>query len=233
MSEFNEPNPTLSENDTEESLNTAKETAECFDIDKVAELFASSLLEEDDVLLDAYLAAYEEIMRFFQLMGSIFGFVSSDVRSKIDILYELRKTDTEEQKNFETFKAMLVYERDANLLTKKGYVSGSRTLLRLHRGLEFFYEFLKRLQDLPNDEKTANVCRTAYDDTLGKHHAFLIRKGARLAMYAMPSRGDLLTRVCQDVQSAIAKLPEMLANTRRAYDRTEQLYTLHDLHNLP
>ncbi|XP_022233924.1 ceramide-1-phosphate transfer protein [Drosophila obscura] len=215
------------------SIETVNANSECFDIEKVAELFASSLLGEDDVLLDAYLAAYEEIMKFFQLMGSIFGFVSSDVREKIDILYELRKTDTEEQKYFETFNAMLVYERDANLLSSKGYVSGSRTLLRLHRGLEFFYEFLKRLQDLQNEEKTSGVCRAAYDDTLGKHHAFLIRKGARLAMYAMPSRGDLLTRVCQDVPSAIALLPEMLGNTRKVYDRTEQLYTLHDLHNLP
>ncbi|BFG05745.1 ceramide-1-phosphate transfer protein [Drosophila madeirensis] len=220
----------MSVNTSIESVNT---NVECFDIEKVAELFASCLLDEDDVLMDIYLAAYEEIMKFFQLMGTIFGFVSSDVRTKIDILYELRKTDNESQTHFETFKAMLLHERDANLLTAKGYVSGSRTLLRLHRGLEFFYEFLKRLQDLQNDEKTASVCRAAYDDTLGKHHAFLIRKGARLAMYAMPSRGDLLDRVCHDVPSAVAMLPKMLQNTRKAYDRTEQLYTLYDLHNLP
>lgn len=68
-------------------------------------------------------------------MGSVFSFVSSDVRSKIDILYGLRASDTEELKNFETFKTMLEYEKEAQLLNQKGYVSGSRTLLRLHRGL--------------------------------------------------------------------------------------------------
>ncbi|XP_068144914.1 ceramide-1-phosphate transfer protein [Drosophila tropicalis] len=206
---------------------------DCFDIEKVAELFENSLLDGDDVLLDAYLAAYEEIMKFFQLMGSVFSFVSSDVRTKIDILYDLRRTDTDEEKPFESIKAMLLHEKDNNLLKKKGYVSGSRTLLRLHRGLEFVYEFLDRVQGIMDADKTHDVCKSAYDDTLGKHHPFLIRKGAALAMYAMPTRGDLLRRVCDDVPKAIEKLPAMLQYTRIAYDRTDELYTVHNLHSLP
>jgi len=68
-------------------------------------------------------------------MGSVFSFVSSDVRTKIDILYALRAKDTEEVEHFSTFRTMLEYEKEAQLLNQKGYVSGSRTLLRLHRGL--------------------------------------------------------------------------------------------------
>ncbi|KAH8331608.1 hypothetical protein KR074_007905 [Drosophila pseudoananassae] len=213
--------------------NGTVQSSDCFDIVKVSNLFETSLLEEDDVQLDAYLAAYEEIMKFFQLMGSVFSFVSSDVRSKIDILYGLRASDTEELKNFETFKTMLEYEKEAQLLNQKGYVSGSRTLLRLHRGLDFVYEFLNRVQGLVDDQKTSDVCKAAYDETLGKHHSFLIRKGARLAMYAMPTRGELLKRVCTDIQMATENLPAMLEHMRANYDRTEQLYTLHDLHSLP
>ncbi|EDV36136.1 uncharacterized protein Dana_GF12108 [Drosophila ananassae] len=213
--------------------NVTVQSSDCFDIVKVASLFETSLLEEDDVQLDAYLAAYEEIMKFFHLMGSVFSFVSSDVRSKIDILYGLRASDTEELKNFETFKTMLEYEKEAQLLNQKGYVSGSRTLLRLHRGLDFVYEFLNRVQALVDDQKTSDVCKAAYDETLGKHHSFLIRKGARLAMYAMPTRGELLKRVCTDIQMATENLPTMLEHMRANYDRTEQLYTLHDLHSLP
>ncbi|KAH8336861.1 hypothetical protein KR059_006177 [Drosophila kikkawai] len=209
------------------------DSGNCFDILNVSTLFESSLIGEDDVQMDAYLAAYEEIMKFFQLMGSVFSFVSSDVRSKIDILYALRATDTQDVRHFETFKTMLEYEKEEQLLAKKGYVSGSRTLLRLHRGLDFVYEFLNRVQALEDDQKTVDVCKTAYDDTLGKHHSFLIRKGARLAMYAMPTRGDLLKRVCSDVGLAKENLPSMLNNMRINYDRTEQLYTHHDLHSLP
>ncbi|XP_017040889.1 ceramide-1-phosphate transfer protein [Drosophila ficusphila] len=213
--------------------NGTVENANCFDILKVSMLFETSLLDEDDVQLDAYLAAYEEIMKFFQLMGSVFSFVSSDVRSKIDILYALRAKDTEEEQHFGSFRTMLEYEKGAELLNQKGYVSGSRTLLRLHRGLDFVYEFLNRIQAIPDDQKTVEVCKSAYDDTLGKHHAFLIRKGARLAMYAMPTRGDLLKKVCSDVEVAKENLPTMLEHMRTNYDRTEQLYTLHDLHGLP
>ncbi|KAH8401818.1 hypothetical protein KR009_008078 [Drosophila setifemur] len=213
--------------------NATMDMANCFDIAKVSSLFESSLLEEDDVQLDAYLAAYEEIMKFFQLMGSVFSFVSSDVRTKIDILYGLRASDTEEQGHFETFKTMLEYEKEEQLLKQKGYVSGSRTLLRLHRGLDFVYEFLNRVQALADNQKTVDVCKAAYDETLGKHHSFLIRKGARLAMYAMPTRGELLKRVCTDVELAERNLPTMLQQMRANYDRTEQLYTLHELHSLP
>ncbi|KAL7737809.1 hypothetical protein ACLKA6_006195 [Drosophila palustris] len=207
----------------------------CFDIERVSNIFERCLLDEDDVRMDDYLAAYEEIMKFFLLMGKVFTFVSSDVRHKLDILYELRRKDIEEVKHFDTIKSMLLYEKDENLLHQKGYVSGSRTLLRLHRGLEFVYEFLLRLQNVEDNEKAHTVCKSAYNDTLAKHHTFIIRKGAQVAMFAMPTRGDLLKRVCPnvDVASAMELLPNMLKHMRVAYDRTDELYTLHDLHNLP
>lgn len=67
-------------------------------------------------------------------MGSIFGFVCSDVKSKVEILEEFR-ANKEVAEKFESVKQMILYERDKELLQKKDYVSGSRTLLRLHRGL--------------------------------------------------------------------------------------------------
>lgn len=67
-------------------------------------------------------------------MGSIFSFVCSDVKSKVEILEEFR-ANTEVAENFESVKSLMLYEKDKELLNKKDYVSGSRTLLRLHRGL--------------------------------------------------------------------------------------------------
>jgi hypothetical protein len=67
-------------------------------------------------------------------MGSIFGFVCSDVKSKVEILEEFR-ANQEVAEKFESVKVMMMYEKDKELLQKKDYVSGSRTLLRLHRGL--------------------------------------------------------------------------------------------------
>lgn len=72
------------------------------------------------------------IHRFFQLMGSVFGFVSSDLKQKIEILIDLiNKND----QNYGTIKTMIEYEKENKILDKGDYSNGARTLLRLHRGL--------------------------------------------------------------------------------------------------
>lgn len=83
--------------------------------------------------MDDYLEGFKELFKFFQMMGSVFGFVSSDVYSKVDILEDYRTKESSEK--FITFKTMLEHEKTTGLLIKSDYVSGSRTLLRLHRGL--------------------------------------------------------------------------------------------------
>jgi hypothetical protein len=66
-------------------------------------------------------------------MGKVFGFVASDVKSKIEILEEHRRGKDGE--HFSTLKKMIRHESENGLLNKSDYTSGSRTLLRLHRGL--------------------------------------------------------------------------------------------------
>lgn len=79
-------------------------------------------------------------------MGKVFGFVSSDVRQKVEILEEFRTKENKEE--FATFKSMLEYEKSNTLLEKKDYVSGSRTLLRLHRGLGNYLHHIYRRQSV-------------------------------------------------------------------------------------
>ncbi|XP_055625938.1 ceramide-1-phosphate transfer protein [Toxorhynchites rutilus septentrionalis] len=206
---------------------------EKFNLQKVHQCFEQSLCGEDDVAIDAYLEAFKELYKFFSLMGTIFGFVSSDVKEKVEILEKLRQQKDNPDK-FETIQGMMEYEQEANLLTKKGYVSGSRTLLRLHRGLDFIYVFLKRMGELDApDANTNGICQSAYNETLAQFHPWLIRKGANVAMYALPARDQLLDRVCVDTSEAISLLPSMLVATRKVYDRTQELYTKFDLHGLP
>lgn len=127
-------------------------------------------------------------------MGSVFGFVSSDLRAKMDILYEFLN-DEANSSHFTTVRTMIQYEMSNDLLAKQSYVSGSRTLLRLHRGLDFIRLFLKRLSEMKEDDNTSQACKECYNSTLAKHHPFLVRNGAKLAMYAMPNRTDLFRKV--------------------------------------
>lgn len=71
--------------------------------------------------------------RLCSLLGTIFSFVGTEILSKMDVLRELQRSGGNE--HFSTMKTMVTYERGRNLLEKSEYVSGSRTLLRLHRGL--------------------------------------------------------------------------------------------------
>ncbi|XP_037049252.1 LOW QUALITY PROTEIN: ceramide-1-phosphate transfer protein-like [Bradysia coprophila] len=204
-----------------------------FDLSLVHQKFSQSLHEinDNDIYVDTYLEGFTELNKFFSLMGTVFGFVSSDVKSKIEILEEFRRKENNEK--FATFSSMLNYEKTTGLLNKSDYVSGSRTLLRLHRGLDFIREFLFNLGKLNPSEKTSTVCQAAYTQTLAQYHPWLVRKGAMVAMYTMPTRDQLLNKVCLDVERAIELLPEMLETTRNVYDRTQQLFTDFDLHGLP
>lgn len=60
---------------------------------------------------------------------------------------------------------------------------------------DFIRLFLKNVGELQDSDSTAAACREAYEKTLEKHHTFLVKKGAKLAMYAMPTRGQLLKKV--------------------------------------
>lgn len=83
------------------------------------------------------------------------------------------------------------------------------------------------------NEKASGACQAAYNQTLAQYHPWLVRKGAVVAMYAMPTREQLLTKVCLDVEQAIIILPDVLLVAQTVYDRTETLYSDHDLHQLP
>lgn len=97
----------------------------------------------------------------------------------------------------------------------------------------FVREFLFKLSEIEDHEKTTGICKVAYNDTLAQFHPWLVRKGALVAMYALPTREQLLNKVCQDVERSIALLPDVLHISKVVYERTEQLYSDFNLHELP
>merc|ERR1711868_242244 len=66
--------------------------------------------------------------------------------------------------------------------------SGSRTLLRLHRALEYITEFLGRLEPLEDEAYLSTVSREAYEKTLMKYHPWIVQKAAKLAMGMLPTK---------------------------------------------
>nr|XP_018898838.1 PREDICTED: ceramide-1-phosphate transfer protein isoform X1 [Bemisia tabaci] len=206
---------------------------ECiFDLDRVRDIFKASLVGAEDVDLDQYLEGFKELIKFCDLMGSMFSFVSSEISEKIKVLEDLR--NGEQRDDFATLFTMTDFETTQKLLVKKDYTSGSRTLLRLHRGLDFIRTFLEKLGKLNPDDSTSSIGREAYTKTLASYHSFFIRQGAYIAMYTLPTQKVLLQRVCKEkAATALAGLPAMLQVTNIVYDRVQAHYKAKDLLELP
>ncbi|KPJ10430.1 Glycolipid transfer protein domain-containing protein 1 [Papilio machaon] len=204
------------------------------DLHYVHQSFQRSLKEEDDVVIEAYIDGYNELVKFLNLIGSVFSFVSSDVKSKIKVMEKHREGD--DAIYYESFKKMMKYEKETCLHEKNGFVSGSRTMLRLHRGLDFIRLFLKRLSDSDDAVNTCTTCQSSYNETLAEFHPWYIRKAATLAMHALPTRPDLLKKIfgTEDrLTEAMTILPQTLQSCDEVYQRVEQLYTDFDFHGLP
>ncbi|XP_045501832.1 ceramide-1-phosphate transfer protein [Colias croceus] len=204
------------------------------DLHYVHECFQKSLKEDDDVIIEAYIDGYNELVKFLNLIGTVFSFVSSDVKSKIKVMEKHRTGD--DSIYYESFKKMMKYEKETSLHEKNGFVSGSRTMLRLHRGLDFIRLFLKRISEAEETENTCTTCQGSYNETLAEFHPWYIRKAATLAMHALPTRPDLLKKIFgseDELKEALTVLPQTLQSCDEVYQRVDKLYTEFGFHELP
>ncbi|XP_021945493.1 ceramide-1-phosphate transfer protein [Folsomia candida] len=190
--------------------------------------------KDNEVDLDEYICVFQQLYKFFIMLGSVFGFVGSDVKTKLEILQGYRTG--ENRTHYETVEKMLQFEKTTDFINKNKESSASRTLLRLHRALNFVSKFLGKVDEIKDSEGTAHVCKEAYTQTLSKFHPWLIQKGALLAMYALPTKKDLISRVCDgriETSEVRRLLHEVIASTQRVYDYCETAYRDNDLLDLP
>lgn len=167
-------------------------------------------------------------------MGTLFGFIAKDITEKSRILQE-HKVENPEQ--FVSVQSMVEYEVSNDLTrckTESGLLSGSRTLLRLHRSLLFFSKFLERLPNIDNDARCSDVATEVYGETLGKFHPWLIRQAAYLAMKSLPIKRVLIQDyIKQSHEEAQELVPLLVKAMLDVYDVVQNLYAEKDLLKLP
>ena len=111
---------------------------------------------------------------------------------------------------------------------------GSRTLLRLHRALEFITLFLRQIQNSADDTKLGDIGSTAYLLTLSKHHTWIIRKGVGLALYILPTKAQLMERLSdQHVPVMNEEFGQVVDSIQPVYDIVQKLYMDSNILNLP
>ena len=129
---------------------------------------------------------------------------------------------------------MLNYEVEKKITDNKKKASGSRTLLRLHRALEFIAALLLKIKETDNSKKFSNEAQKAYEATLAKHHPWLVKKGVGIAMMTLPSRSDLLKKLnLDDTPEKMGQLGELVEELNKIYGITQKLYEKDNLLDLP
>ena len=171
--------------------------------------------------------------RLFPLLGTVFGFVASDVRAKLNIMHQHRRSNT--GPHYITVDSMVDFETTSGLTkTKASLPSGARTLLRLHRALEFIIAFLRGIRSLEAEKKLSGVAAEAYNTTLSAYHPWLIRKGIMLAMYTLPTKHELAGRMgMKNEDEYNSVLDRLCGSTQTVYDKIQMIYKQYDLLDLP
>ena len=170
--------------------------------------------------------------RLLKLLGTVFSFVNSDVVEKIGILKEYRSSELGEE--YKTIQSMINYEVQTKTTNNKKKASGSRTLLRLHRALDFITDFMKNVRAAEMDAKLSGIGAQSYDRTIAKHHPWLIRKGVHLAVYTLPTRIQFMEKLKVEDQAHTEELLGKVAELgHKIFEIVEKLYADNNLLDLP
>jgi len=210
-----------------------------FSLDTLKSSFEGCISEDGKILLKNYITGFDELYKFLNLLGTVFGWVSTDVDNKIEVLRQHRKG--EHATEYENVQDMIAFEVKSNLIKPKARDSstGARNLLRLHRALEYIIAFLKGVPALDTDEKCCPLSQEAYKKTLMKHHAWVVQKAAVLAMHMLPFKRGLLEKVSgkefgsEEYKAAENMLPLGVKVMEEVYAKTNEVYVQYDLLNLP
>ena len=65
---------------------------------------------------------------------------------------------------------------------------------------------MDRVRTSENDAKTSVIAAEIYPQTMGKHHSWVLRKMAALAMMTLPLRKDLITTMCKQNEASVEDL---------------------------
>ncbi|XP_078524654.1 glycolipid transfer protein domain-containing protein 2 isoform X1 [Lissotriton helveticus] len=208
-----------------------------FQVGKLLAAFRKSVTPDGQVLLKEYLEGWKELIKFMDALGTVFGFISQETITKINIVHSYRTG--KHSAEYHTLESMVKYELQDNVVNFKELPSdrtpsGCRTLLRLHRALKWLELFLYKLATSTDQDSTSDMCADAYEEALARHHSWFIRQAAAIAFLALPPRRTLFDIVCvQEEQEAQMVLMTTVKAIVRVYNITQEVYTAHGMLNLP
>ncbi|NXG53797.1 CPTP protein, partial [Psilopogon haemacephalus] len=207
-----------------------------FSLREVLAAFQTCVTEQREVLLGPYLLGWRGLIRFLHRLGAVFSFVSKDAVAKVQIMESYCGGQRREE--YVSLQSMVEYELANGLVDlqkRSGHPdSGCRTVLRLHRALRWLQLFLEGLRTGQEDSRTSVICTDSYNASLAAYHPWVIRKAATVAFCALPPRDAFLrTMNVGTPEEAVAVLGEALPHICNVYSITQELFSQHQLLDLP
>ena len=209
-----------------------------FSLDNLKSHFETCLAEDGSISIDEYLLGYDELYKFLNLLGTVFGWVATEVYNKMENVRGHRNSD--QAAKYETIQTMLEYEIRTNMIKPKAkdFTNGSRNLLRLHWALEYVSSFFQAIPDLDANDKCCQSSKEAYKKTLMKNHPWVVQKAALMAMNTLPTKVVLIQKFCKSedkeaIEKTITALQESAKAMNKVYEATQDLYKENNLLNLP
>lgn len=175
----------------------------------------------DEVGTKEFIAAYYEVAKFFNLCGSGFSFVTSDVYEKLERLDKYHK-ERDGPNGINTLEGMMAWE-GKNDCFRSPSTNGARHLLRLNRALDFIMKFIKYLIERPKDP-IAKIGWDAYDTSLKPYHGWLIVKAVGLAVKLLPERETLLEKMKLSHDEAKELMPQLVVELDRCHATLHNYY---------
>ncbi|KAJ3588784.1 hypothetical protein NHX12_009638 [Muraenolepis orangiensis] len=234
----------------------------------LSHLHASSA-QRLDILLQPYLSSWDELVRFMEALGPMVGLISNEIETKTSLIRQLalaaeKGPEAElhpdglpargaafgtadgvppraEDGAYHSVRSMIEVELLHSLVDFQQQTdSGCRTLLRLHRALDWLRLFLEKLAETPASDSGARLrspselCREAYQNTLAHHHTWFVRRAAELAFIALPERAFFYRLVCVQNQEELSiVLLRAVAAIQEVYDRTQEILQENGMLELP
>eukprot|EP01098_Paradermamoeba_levis_P006477 TRINITY_DN2685_c0_g1_i1.p1 TRINITY_DN2685_c0_g1~~TRINITY_DN2685_c0_g1_i1.p1 ORF type:complete len:237 (-),score=62.05 TRINITY_DN2685_c0_g1_i1:264-974(-) len=215
---------------------------EPFSISKCKEQLSKIKKNGDDTEWTSFCDALWELAKVFDLLGTGFGFVKSDITGKIGILRNEINGKVHGE-SFETLEAMITLELKHHGKLEHGKPSprGTRTLLRLSWVLNFILTFLDIIAKNPQDQSLYNPASHAYQQALSPYHPWAVRQLVSVALYALPTQPVFLEKLGVAVHSPNAdqviqkEISEFVDLIRPHVARLKEVYESHklSLENLP
>ncbi|CAF0885870.1 unnamed protein product [Didymodactylos carnosus] len=191
-----------------------------YSLDKVYNTWQVVLREDGTVLLPEFIAAFRELIKFFDHLNIVFSFVSRDLVDKFVLIENLCKS--EKYDYYKSVQTMLKYE------TSISSYDGTIALLRLLRALEFTYKFLQRSFLSETTKSTKTIAYETYKESLYKRHSKAVQWAVWAATNTLPKQQQLKQQLLKGEKEAgtVDKTFPIISNV---YSAINNLYTEKDL----